>query len=169
MKLVANCTSNDINLILRLYEQARELQRHKSAIPWGHVSQAMLSEEIATGNHWKLLINNTVACIWVTSFRDPRIWMERDKGDALYLHRIAVTPKCSGLGLVKEIAIWARQYSAEHGLKFIRMDTVGENTGLIKHYQNCGFAYLGLEDLDDVSGLPAHYENRKVCLFEMQL
>lgn len=169
MMLVANCTAEDINLILRLYEQARELQREKGAVPWGEVPRASLAEEVASGSHWKLLIGNTVACIWLTTFNDPKIWTDHDNGDALYLHRIAVAPGSRGQMLVNEVVAWARQYCAAHGLKFIRMDTVGENKGLIKHYQNCGFQYFGLEELEDIDGLPDHYKHRKVCLFEMQL
>ena len=49
------------------------------------------------------------------------------------------------------------------------MDTVGENKGLIKYYQKCGFNFLGLKYLDNTVGLPEHYKEAPVSLFEIEL
>lgn len=49
------------------------------------------------------------------------------------------------------------------------MDTVGNNSGLISYYKKCGFDLLGLLQLKNTSGLPAHYENATVSLFQIQL
>ena len=55
----------------------------------------------------------------------------------------------------------------KNGKDFIRMDTVGENLGLIKYYTNCGFEFLGLSKLKNTQNLPAHYHNATVSLFQM--
>ena len=62
---------------------------------------------------------------------------------------------------------WARDFARRYHKKFVRLDTVGENHGLIAHYTACGFTYLGLATLTDTAGLPAHYHNATVSLFEL--
>ena len=55
----------------------------------------------------------------------------------------------------------------ENGKKYVRLDTVGDNKGLIKHYTSCGFDFLGLFKLKNTAGLPPHYHNATVSLFEL--
>jgi hypothetical protein len=55
------------------------------------------------------------------------------------------------------------------GREFVRMDTVGENHKLIEHYTGCGFEFLGLSHLTDTEGLPAHYHNAVVSLFQLKV
>ena len=54
-------------------------------------------------------------------------------------------------------------------LKFVRMDTVGLNKGLIKHYGSFGFDFLGMKKLEDTTNLPEHYKEDDVCLFQKEL
>ena len=49
------------------------------------------------------------------------------------------------------------------------MDTVGDNPVLISYYTKCGFDFLGLSKLKNTEGLPAHYENATVSLFQIDL
>jgi hypothetical protein len=49
------------------------------------------------------------------------------------------------------------------------MDTVGDNSGLINYYTKCGFEFLGLLKLKNTKGLPAHYDNATVSLFQIDL
>jgi hypothetical protein len=70
---------------------------------------------------------------------------------------------------VKLIVDWAKKRALKNNIKFIRMDTCGENTRLINHYTNCGFSYLGMKKLKNTSELPSHYHNADVCFFEIEL
>ena len=87
----------------------------------------------------------------------------------MYIHRIATNPDFRGLHLVEHIVTWSNAYAQENKLDYIRMDTVGENLGLISHYQKCGFEFLGLHKLEDTKSLPAHYHNATVSLFQIPL
>lgn len=49
------------------------------------------------------------------------------------------------------------------------MDTVGNNPGLINYYTKCGFDFLGLLKLKNTKGLPAHYNNATVSLFQISI
>jgi len=70
---------------------------------------------------------------------------------------------------VSKIVEWAKNYAIENQKQFIRMDTVGDNSGLINYYTRCGFEFLGLLKLRNTEGLPAHYHNATVSLFEIEV
>ncbi|WP_211240558.1 GNAT family N-acetyltransferase [Adhaeribacter aquaticus] len=155
--------------ILRLYEIARSFQKTKGVVLWPEFDKTQIETDIFERRQWKIVIDNQVACIWSTTFHDPQIWEERNKDPSVYIHRIATNPIFRGQNLVCQIVSWSRNYAEENDKKFIRMDTVGENRGLINYYQKCGFEFLGLLKLKNTDGLPAHYNNATVSLFQITL
>ncbi|MEK6482470.1 GNAT family N-acetyltransferase [Catalinimonas sp. 4WD22] len=168
MKII-NCTPDDIEEIKRLYQHAVVLQKRYNAVAWPHFSDDFIKSEIEEKQVWKLLINHRIGCVWSTAFSDPKIWLQKKDEPAIYLHRIATSPDFRGRFLVKEIVEWSKAYAKALGKAYIRMDTVGNNSSLINYYSKCGFQFLGLFPLHDTSGLPAHYHNAQVSLFEISL
>ncbi|MGI4835190.1 MAG: GNAT family N-acetyltransferase [Janthinobacterium lividum] len=162
-------TPADIDEIFRLYRLASAYQATTSGatVVWPDFDRGMVAQELAEGRQWKLLLGDTVACVWATTFDDPQIWQAKNADPAVYIHRIATNPDCRGRGLVMDIVQWAKGYARQHQKKFVRLDTVGENQGLIAHYTACGFTYLGLVELTDTASLPAHYHDATVSLFEL--
>jgi ribosomal protein S18 acetylase RimI-like enzyme len=126
-------------------------------------------QEIKEKKQFKLLIDYKICCVWAIAFSDPLIWEEKNKDPAIYIHRIATNSEFRGNKFVEKIVIWSKEYAKVHQKKFIRMDTVGENFGLIDHYQEMGFQFLGLSELTETTGLPAHYKNATVSLFEIAM
>lgn len=114
-----------------------------------------------------MVLNDEVACIWAITFSDAQIWEERNSDAALYIHRIATNPKFRGRNFVGMIVDWARDFVKAHAKRYIRLDTIGNNTGLIKHYTNAGFDFLGMFELKEVDALPLHYKHGLACLFEI--
>ena len=129
----------------------------------------MVINEIVENRQWKIIIDGKVACIWAVTFSDPLIWKDKDNDPSVYIHRITTNPISRGKRLVKKIIEWARNYATQNGKKFVRMDTVGENLKLIEHYTSCGFNFLGLSKLTNTNGLPEHYHNAVVSLFELKV
>jgi ribosomal protein S18 acetylase RimI-like enzyme len=166
---ITNSTIDDIDEIFQLYKIANEYMAVRSTVCWPEFERSMVETEIQENHQWKMLDNNKVACIWATTFTDPLIWEERNNDPSVYIHRIATTPYYRGKNLVLQIVEWAKAYAKANNKKYIRLDTVGDNKGLIKHYQHCGFNFLGLFKLKNTAGLPAHYENASVSLFEIEL
>lgn len=158
----------DIDEIFRLYRLATAHQvAVKGTVVWPEFARDMVAQELAGGRQWKLLVGEDIACVWAITFDDPQIWGSRNADPAVYIHRIATNPAFRGLGFVKDIVQWAKDYARQHQKEFVRLDTVGENHGLIAHYTACGFTYLGLTALTNTDGLPAHYHNATVSLFEL--
>jgi ribosomal protein S18 acetylase RimI-like enzyme len=164
---ITNSNSNDINEIFRLYRIATAYQETKNAVRWPEFEHSIVETEIKENHQWKMLEENTIACVWATTHSDPLIWEERNEDPSVYIHRIATNPDFRGENLVMKIVQWAKEYAIANNKKFVRLDTVGENKGLIKHYTRCGFNFLGLQKLQNTKGLPAHYENASVSLFEL--
>ncbi|MFA5215706.1 GNAT family N-acetyltransferase [Sulfuricurvum sp.] len=160
-------TINDIDEIFRFYKIATDFQKSKFFVHWPEFKRELIETEIMKNRQWKMMIDGRIACIWATTFSDPQIWGDRDS--ALYIHRIATNPDFRGNNLVAQIVAWAEQYARENAKEYIRMDTIGENRGLIEYYKKCGFEYLGYFKLDSIEGLPDHYALADACLFEKKL
>ena len=161
-------TPADIDEIFRLYRQASDYQiAVKGTVVWPEFERGLVTQEVAEGRQWKLLVGDAIACVWAITFDDPQIWGARNADPAVYVHRIATNPAFRGRGFVAAIVQWTKDYARQQQKKFVRLDTVGENHGLIAHYTACGFTYLGLTALSDTAGLPAHYHNATVSLFEL--
>lgn len=165
---IKNCLLGDADEILALYESARNLQTQRKMVIWPYFEKSFIEKEIREERQWKISIDNTIACNWAITFADKEIWGDKDLGDAIYIHRICTNPKFHGNRYIDAIAAWAKQYAVLKGKKFIRLDTLGNNTRLIEHYTSSGFKFLGMFELTDTANLPAHYQNEpNCCLFEM--
>jgi ribosomal protein S18 acetylase RimI-like enzyme len=166
---IINSTINDINEIFRLYKIATDFQKTRFSVHWPEFDRKLIETEILENRQWKIVANDKIACVWATTFDDPQIWEERNEDPSVYIHRIATNPDFRGQNLVGQIVEWVKIYAEENQKQFVRMDTVGDNPGLINYYTKCGFDFLGLLKLKNTEGLPAHYDNATVSLFQMKL
>jgi ribosomal protein S18 acetylase RimI-like enzyme len=169
MNNIQNCNLNDTDAILQLYQAARNLQTQRQMVVWPHFDPAFIETEIRENRQWKLLADDgTIACNWAVTFADKEIWGERDLSDAIYIHRLCTNPQLRGNRFVETMVQWATSYARQLGKPYVRLDTLGNNTGLIKHYTSAGFTFLGIHRLTDTTTLPQHYQNEpNCCLFEL--
>lgn len=169
MKII-NSTWVDITEIFRLYAVASEFQKtKKTVVVWPNFDRSLVETELAEKRQFKLLIEDEVACVWAITFTDQQIWEERNEDTAVYIHRIATNPKFRGQNFINVIVAWAKEYAQSNGKQYVRLDTLGKNTRLIKHYTDAGFSFLGMFDLKNTDALPVHYQEAPVCLFEIDL
>jgi ribosomal protein S18 acetylase RimI-like enzyme len=166
---IQNSNTNDIDEIFRLYKLATDFQKTRFVVHWPEFDRKRIETEISEDRQWKIVADGKIACVWATTFNDPQIWEERNKDPSVYIHRIATNPDFRGQNLVGKIVEWVKIYATEKQKQFVRMDTVGNNPGLIHYYTKCGFDFLGLLKLKNTEGLPAHYENATVSLFQMTI
>lgn len=167
---ITNCTTQDIKEIFNLYKIASDFQRAKKVVTvWPDFDRDLVEREIRENRQWKITIDGKVACVWAITFSDDQIWENSHNDAAIYIHRVATNPNFRGNNFVTKIVDWAKQYAQEQGKDFVRLDTTGNNTGLIEHYKRSGFDFLGIVNLSNTEGLPGHYTNAPVCLFEIKL
>jgi hypothetical protein len=87
----------------------------------------------------------------------------------MYIHRIVTNPEFHGRRYVPIITGWAVNHAREKDLRFVRMDTWGDNQKLIDYYQSCGFKFLGLTTPAESPTMPAHYRGIDLSLFEIDI
>jgi len=165
-----NCLIDDADEILSLYEAARNLQTEKKMVVWPFFEKSFIEKEIGEQRQWKIEIDNCIACNWAISFNDKDIWEEKENDDAIYIHRIVTHPAYCGNRYVDIVVEWAKTYAGHKDKQFVRLDTLGNNAGLIKHYTSAGFRFLGIFKLADITNLPGHYHKESDCLlFELSV
>ncbi len=167
---IENSNEADIPDILRLYDEASAYQiKVKATVVWPVIKRQLVATEIAENRQWKLVIGDKIACVWAITFEDEQIWQESSADAAIYIHRIATNPDFRGKNFVGTIVKWATAYAKSLGKHYVRLDTIGENLPLIRHYTKAGFDFLGMSQMKNTDGLPAHYESGHVALFEIRL
>lgn len=168
--VVSNCVLGDADEIVSLYEAARKLQTQKKMVIWPLFEKLFFEKEIQEGRQWKITDENIIACNWAVTFDDKEIWGDQDNDNAIYIHRICNHPAFRGKRYIDTITDWAKKYATQMGRKFLRLDTLGNNTKLIQHYTSAGFEFLGMIELTDTANLPKHYQDEpNCCLFEINL
>ncbi len=166
---IENSEQTDVPKIFDLYRIATNYMKSKNQVYWPEFPKELIINEIEENRQWKLLIDNQIACIWATALDDKLIWGDKNNEPSLYIHRIAASPDFRGQNLVKELILWANEHGKNKNLKYIRMDTVSINKGLIGHYEKLGFNFLGTKELENTDGLPDHYQAGDVCYFQKEI
>lgn len=167
---IKNCELIDVHEILLLYQAARDLQTQRKMVVWPVFDQSFIEKEIQESRQWKLVSENVIACNWVITLNDKEIWGDKDQDNAIYIHRICTRPGLYGNRYIDTLVAWAREYARRMGKRFVRLDTLGNNTKLIEHYTSAGFTFLGIFRLGDTTNLPGHYQLEPHCfLFEIDL
>lgn len=166
---IVNSTANDIDTIFEFYDMAIAHQKKVFNKHWQGFSIDLVKKEIAEQRQYKILVDGVVASIFAVTFNDPEIWGEKDKDPSIYIHRIVTSPNFRGYGFVNNIIDWAKDYSKNHSIQYIRMDTWADNEKLLAYYTGCGFAHVGSIKIEPNSGLPKHYDNISLNLFEIEL
>lgn len=158
-----------IERILKLYDEAIEFQKTVFDKHWLGFDRAKVLVEIAEGRLWRIDEDNETACIFSVAYEDPFIWGAYSGHRSMYIHRIVTSRRFRGRGYVRAITNWSKMHAAEKGLRFVRMDTWGDNQRLIAYYQECGFEFVGLMSPEPSQALPKHYEGISLSLFEIDL
>ena len=166
---IVNAHDSDLELIFDLYGKAIEFQKTVFDKHWLGFDNELVRQEIDENRLWKILEADAIACIFSVAYEDPIIWGEDSSDSAMYIHRIVTNPEFRGRGYVKAIVEWARTHAYENALRYIRMDTWGDNLKLKDYYTGSGFEYKGAVTPADSPTLPKHYSGINLGLFEIDL
>ncbi len=166
---IINSNLTDLDLIFSFFDSAITYQKQKGYDLWPQFDRQMIETEIQEGRNWKILKDNTIACVFSVLYNDPVIWKEKDIEPAVYLHRVAVNPLFKGNGMMAVIREWSVAHAKEKEKKYVRMDTWGNNENLRNYYISCGFNYICQQYLQNTDGLPAHYGGSVLSLFEIEV
>jgi ribosomal protein S18 acetylase RimI-like enzyme len=168
MMHIRPCTLQDLDTLFWFYDQAIEYQKKAFGKHWLGFEPERVVKEIEEGRQFKVMDGDNAIGVFMITFGDPTIWKELDRDRALYLHRIVTHPQHRGKGLVPTIVSWAKHQCLTQQRDFIRLDTWSDNSRLIEYYKSCGFTFVRNALLDDLTGLPSHYQ-WELALLEIPL
>jgi hypothetical protein len=160
---------SDLSLIFSLFDQSIQYQEKHGYPTWRNYDQHAIINDIENGNQYKVIIDTTPAIIFSVCYSDKIIWRDREKGDALYLHRIVVNPTLKGQKLFGIILDWSVNHGREKGLQNVRMDTWAANPTIIDYYKSFGFKFIENYTTPDSSDLPVHNRNLGLTLLEYKI
>ena len=104
------------------------------------VSWAGLSREFAVKNFYIAYIDNEPAGCMALVDDAPFFWTEKiEKGESLFLRRLAVKRSASGKNLSGNLMEYAVNKCRERNIKTLRLDCDSEREKLNKIYQDFGF------------------------------
>ncbi|MEP6947931.1 MAG: GNAT family N-acetyltransferase [Ginsengibacter sp.] len=166
---IINTEIKDLPFIYSLFEEAISYQKRKGYPVWVGYDKEVLKREIENKQQYKIVIDDAIACIFSICYSDEIIWRERENGESLYLHRIAVNPFYKGQKHFGKILNWCVGYAIENALLNIRMDTWADNPDLVNYYKNSGFQIVGTLTTPDSEKLPIPQRNNRVVLLEFTI
>jgi len=165
--MITPATLNDLPVIYSLFEEAIDYQQKNNYTGWKNYDKAFLQRDVESGLLYKIVNNETICGIFSICYADPLIWREKEKGDALYLHRIVANRHVNGGPVFEQVLDWAKHFAQGKQLRFIRMDTWAENNKLIGYYRNYGFSFVETYTTPDTPDLPLQHRNLSVALLEL--
>ena len=98
--------------------------------------------------------------------REARLWQ---RGDELYVHKLAVARRHGGLGIGAEILRWAQGLAAQRGKRRLRLDTWDGNRKMREYYERQGFRHVRDQFFAPDSPLPADYRGTHKSLYQLDL
>jgi len=102
--------------------------------------------DVQRGELYVYMQNNIcIGCIVITTIKDveyvPIEWLTKDTN--IYIHRLAVHPKCQGKGIAQHMMTFAENYAKINGYSSVRLDTFSQNKRNQKFYETRGYKRLG--------------------------
>lgn len=160
---------SDLDLIFTLFDHSIAYQEKKGYPVWKNYDKNAIIKDIQDKNQYKILIDSTAVIVFSVCYSDKLIWRDRDKQDAIYLHRIVVNPDHKGQQLFGKILAWAIAHASQKNLSYIRMDTWAANPTLIHYYEKFGFNFVENFTTPDTIALPVHNRNLALALLEYKI
>lgn len=166
---IKNTNEGDMDFVFKLFDEALEYQRRNGYNVWNGYDKDFLRRESDENRQYKIMIDDEIAMIFSVVYEDKILWREREKNNAIYLHRIVINPDFKGQKLYGKLLDWAILHAVERNLKFVRMDTWGDNPRLIKYYQSFGFRFIDNYRTPDDPELTIQHRNLYIALLEFDV
>ena len=168
-KEIIPATQEDTEAICRLFEQAIAFIQHNNYIGWSVYDTTTIRADIENKQLYKITSGSDLCGIFTLYTADPLIWRDKEKGDAVYLHRIVLNRAFRGEKLMQTILDWTKNHADRLHLRYIRMDTWAANEKLISYYKTYGFSFIEHFRSGDTTELPIQHRNLDLALLELDI
>ena len=108
---ILHATPDDLPVIYQLFEEAILFQQSNNYIGWKGYDKAFIQADVENGLLYKMVSHDQVICIFSICHSDALIWRQKEKGDAVYLHRAVLNQQFKGQKIFQKILEWAIQFA----------------------------------------------------------
>ena len=106
----------------------------KERITWKSMSTWLAVNEFCIA----YINNNPVGCMALPDY-DPHTWKDINKGESLFIHRLAVKRIAAGKGVSKALIDYAKTQSIQRDINAVRLDCWQNREKLREMYEREGF------------------------------
>ena len=159
----------DLDQVFEFFDASIQYQEKHGYPVWKNYDKNAVRRDQQNQLQYKVVADSEMAIVFSVCCDDKILWREREKGDALYLHRIVVNPKFKGQRLFGVILEWAIREGKQRDLKYIRMDTWAADLKIIDYYKGFGFEFIENYTTPDTDLLPVHNRNLALVLLELKV
>jgi ribosomal protein S18 acetylase RimI-like enzyme len=156
----------DLPGVRAAYAHARAIQTWEGATVWPEFSDESIAADIEGGSLYRVMDGEELVGVFSVAYDDAAIWGALERGEHVYLHRIARAEAYSGRGLVRAVLTCARAHCEALGRTGLRLDTWANNASLIAYYAQQGFRVIGRRQMGFDPQLPPHYHGNEYALLE---
>ena len=137
-------SNNDSEQVTRLLQQSADWLQQRGDTMWlpEEVSPQAIANALAAGEYHLLYLGAEAVGTCRMVHHDPLFWPELPHAHSLFLHRIALSRRHKGQGLLACLLQHAVAEARRHGYRDIRLDCAAERLALRQHYQKHGFQLL---------------------------
>ena len=158
----------DLDAVMSLLREARSWHAKQGVDAWREFDTARIAADIAAGRVY-VAQSSVEVCGTVTLVEsDGLVWGE-ERGDELYVHKLAVARRHAGLGIGAQILRWAQGLARERGKRRLRLDTWDGNRKMRDYYEREGFRHVRDQYFAPDSLLPADYRGTHKSLYQLDL
>lgn len=163
---IESATLSDLPAVRDVYARAREIQHAQDAIVWDEFPLQLTVAEIEEGRLFRIMDGDVLAGVFTVAYDDEAIWGERERGEHIYLHRIARATTYPGRGIMRAVLDWAWVECRRLGRVGLRIDTWASNKALIDFYEGRGFRFVCVRHIGEEPRLAPHYQGIDLALLE---
>ncbi|WP_204042137.1 GNAT family N-acetyltransferase [Acrocarpospora phusangensis] len=160
----------DLRSILRMrgkiaiWLRSKDTDQWQSAWPDEREQAARIRAAIKANATWIICRGKRrVATLTIHDYDQGLLWSKTEGAGvpALYLSRMMVDREYAGRGIGAEMLVWAENYAATLGLRYLRLDAWTTNEKLHRYYEERGFETAGeipaalIEERKDLVGYPS--------------
>ena len=163
---IKNTELEDLDFACSLYDEAIKYQKRKGYPEYRWDDREVQKQYIEQGTHYKVIVDDEIACIFNVHFSDALIWRHMDVGTSVYLHGVLINPKHKGKQIFGNVLDWTIDFAKANNKENIRLDTWYNNPDLLHYY--LGFGFKEVEDFQTPDGenIPLNCRGNMVTLME---
>jgi ribosomal protein S18 acetylase RimI-like enzyme len=165
---IAAAARADLDAVMDLLREARGWHQQQGVEAWREFDVARIAADIDAGRVY-VARSTADVCGTVTLMEsDAQVWAE-EQGDAIYVHKLAVSRNLAGRGIGTEVLRWARGAARQKGKRWLRLDTWDGNRKMRDYYERQGFRHVRDQYFAPDSPLPADYRGTHKSLYQLEL